>query len=111
MTSSALSLLSAPWAGLWLRLMLPCQTLRLARPNLTRRKRMNDEDLERMSKLIRAKRCDLWPDCSCPSTLVHWQQKLLHDYKGWSYEQLRWAETSIFITLSCVEKRCPDRKI
>jgi hypothetical protein len=72
---------------------------------------INAEDQAQISKLIRAKRCALWPDCSCRSTLIHWQDKLLNDYKGWGNEQLRWAETSIFITLSCVAHRCPDRKI
>jgi len=72
---------------------------------------MNDEDQERISKLLHAKRCALWPHCGCHSTLVHWQNKLTNDYKGWSPEQLQWAETSIFITLSCVANRCPNRKI
>lgn len=72
---------------------------------------MTEDDLERISELINAKRCALWPDCACHETLVHWQDKLENDYKGWSNEKLRWAETSIFITLSCVAKRCPNRKI
>ena len=72
---------------------------------------MDIEDQERISKLLRAKRCALWPDCGCFEQLVYWQDKLRNDYKGWSNDQLRWAETSIFITLSCVGHRCPDRKI
>ena len=72
---------------------------------------MNYDDQERISKLLHAKRCELWPECGCHVTLVYWQDKLEHDYKGWSDELLRWAETSIFINLSCVASRCPDRKI
>jgi hypothetical protein len=72
---------------------------------------INADDQVRISEFLNSKRCALWPDCSCFDTLVHWNDKLENDYEGWSLEQLRWAEMSIFITLSCVANRCPDQKI
>ena len=63
-----------------------------------------------IDKLLTAKRCGLWPDCACRATLVHWQNKPLENGQ-WDLESLSWAETSIFLTLSCVAERCPERRI
>jgi hypothetical protein len=63
-----------------------------------------------MEKILNNKHCNAWPDCACKKTLAHWQDKLL-DGGSWELENLSWAETSIFITLSCVAERCPERRV
>src|SRR5262245_18784070 len=73
--------------------------------------RMKAEDQEQISKLLRSKRCDLWPDRGCNETLVHWQDKLENDDKSSSSDQPRWTEWVIFINPSCGATRCPERKI
>jgi len=65
---------------------------------------------EHRSEYLNAKRCHLWPDCACKPNLVHWQNKLSDNETKWSFEDLRWAETSIFLTLSCVAESCPSPK-
>src|SRR6476659_7004866 len=53
MRSLALDFLSAPmtWAGLWLRLMLPCQTSRLTRPKLKGLAMTREEILKTLQEL------------------------------------------------------------
>jgi hypothetical protein len=53
-------------------------------------------------------RCQFWPDCTCHETLKHWQDVLPNN--RFSFEALQWAETAIFLALSCVEAHCPSRK-
>ena len=60
-------------------------------------------------KLLQSSRCNLWPGCSCYQTLLHWQHAL-EEGDDWSVAQLSWAETSIFLALSCVAVHCPSRK-
>ena len=70
---------------------------------------MTDQIL--FNKILNSKQCGLWPECACNKTLVHWQSKLLTKHYRWKFESLLWADTSIFLTLSCVAERCPSRKI
>jgi hypothetical protein len=64
---------------------------------------------EYLADLLKAKRCALWPDCGCKAQLVEWQSQL-RTKKDWDFESLRWAEISIFITLTCVANWCPVRR-
>jgi hypothetical protein len=64
-----------------------------------------------LAELQKSKRCSLWPDCGCKAQLVHWQERVCDHDEEWEFESIRWAETSIFITLSCLADRCPDRRI
>jgi hypothetical protein len=57
---------------------------------------------------LNAKHCELRPDCGCCETLEKWGNDLSDDKRIWDVEVLDWAETSIFITLACVERYCPD---
>jgi hypothetical protein len=62
-------------------------------------------------RLINARTCTLWPECSCHHTLIHWQEQLANDELSWTVPELAWAETTIFFSLSCVAKHCPDQEI
>ena len=70
--------------------------------------------LTRIEKAARAHQefqrrgCTLWPLCSCHDTLAKWRDDLSDEEKIWQMDALAWAETSIFITLACVSKYCPD---
>jgi hypothetical protein len=66
---------------------------------------------EWISKLLHSKHCDFYPDCVCNQTLCHWQDKLSEDAMNWEITHLAWAETSIFLALSCVAYRCPERRV
>jgi hypothetical protein len=68
-----------------------------------------DDRQRHINEFLNAKRCQAWPECACHKTLVHWQDKLLAN-ASWEFESLAWADTSIFFTLSCVAKRCPERR-
>ena len=68
---------------------------------------MTDQIL--FNKILNSKQCNLWPECACNKTLVHWQSKILDNELEWTFEDLQWADLSIFITLSCVAERCPSR--
>ena len=57
---------------------------------------------------VNAKHCELWPDCGCYETLVKWGDDLSDEERIWPIDLLAWAETSIFITLACVARYCPD---
>jgi hypothetical protein len=72
---------------------------------MKRRWALSDHDIHR---LINA-RCNLFPNCSCYHTLLHWQQAL-EEHDDWSAADLSWAETSIFLALSCVEAHCPSQQ-
>jgi hypothetical protein len=61
-------------------------------------------------ELLSAKRCGLWPDCACHQTLLHWQRRASDEGLIEAPEQLAWAETSIFLTLSCIAERCPSSR-
>jgi hypothetical protein len=64
-----------------------------------------------VAKLLRRKRCDLWPDCCCNKTLLHWQDRLPYEEFELTLEQLSWAETSVFLALSCIAAHCPQRRV
>ena len=54
--------------------------------------------------------CSLWPNCGCYETLAQWKKNIVDDQETiWRPDQLEWAETSIFISLACMERHCPDR--
>jgi hypothetical protein len=57
---------------------------------------------------LNAKHCALWPHCGCCETLEKWGRDLSDEERTWDLEVLDWAETSIFITLACVGRYCPD---
>lgn len=57
---------------------------------------------------VDAKYCRLWPDCGCYETLAKWGDDLSDEERIWPIDLLAWAETSIFITLACVARYCPD---
>jgi hypothetical protein len=60
---------------------------------------------------LTSKRCELWPDCCCHSTLVHFQNKLGNVRLRWEFEELKFAETSIFLALRCVANFCPVHRV
>ena len=64
-----------------------------------------------MAELLRRKRCQLYPECSCHKSLLHWQGLLLDDRMVWEFEHIQWADLSIFLVLSCLERHCPDREV
>src|SRR5262245_16078898 len=43
---------------------------------------------EMLRRALEAKECELWPDCSCHHTLVHWQDNLRDEEKIWEPEIL-----------------------
>jgi len=59
-------------------------------------------------ELLNRKRCAFWPNCRCNETLADWQDALPNERL--SIEALIWAETSIFLALSCVADRCLSRR-
>jgi len=62
----------------------------------------------RMMQEFRTYGCTLWPECACHETLEKWASDLSDEEKIWDMDVLAWAETSIFITLACISKYCPD---
>jgi len=61
-----------------------------------------------ISKRLNVKHCELWPECSCYEILGKWAHDLGDEQRIWPIDLLEWAETSIFITLACVGRYCPD---
>jgi hypothetical protein len=70
-----------------------------------------DQAKQAFAEMMRRKRCDLWPECSCHKSLLHWQGLLSDDGMVWEFDHLQWADTSIFLVLSCLERHCPNRKV
>jgi hypothetical protein len=62
-----------------------------------------------ISEILNRKQCDLWPECGCHETLAQWAHDLSEEKRIWPIELLEWSETTIFISLACVAKFCPDR--
>ena len=62
-----------------------------------------------ISEILNRKQCDLWPECGCHETLAQWAHDLRDEKRIWPMELLEWGETTIFISLACVAKFCPDR--
>src|SRR5262249_17478358 len=60
-----------------------------------------------MRERINAKSCP-WPDCGCCEVLERWATQLSDQEKLWDLNVLDWAETNIFVTLTCVCRYCPD---
>ena len=67
------------------------------------------ETRTRIDRLLSEKRCGLWPDCGCSKTLRHWEDRIFTE--TFTEAQLAWAETSIFLSLSCIEVHCPNKKM
>jgi hypothetical protein len=67
---------------------------------------------EQVARMVRQRlnqqSCELWPLCGCHETLAKYADELSDEGKVWDPEVLAWAETSIFITLACVSRYCPD---
>jgi hypothetical protein len=61
--------------------------------------------------MLRRKVCADWPNCNCYSYLALWAKNLQDEEKLWDIEDLLIAEEMIFVTLACVEHRCPDKEI
>ena len=64
-----------------------------------------------ITKSLNRKRCELWPECTCHELVIRWQQLPDDEWPLLEFEQLAWAETSIFLALSCLERHCPDRRV
>jgi hypothetical protein len=62
-------------------------------------------------RLLHSRDCTLWPTCACFQHLTHWQKQLYNEELFWTIEQLAWAETAIFLSLSCAAAHCPDQEI
>jgi hypothetical protein len=63
-----------------------------------------------VAEVLKRKRCQLYPECACHELVIRWQQ-LPADEWPLEFEALAWAETSIFLALSCLERHCPDRQV
>jgi len=61
-----------------------------------------------LQKRLNQRHCELWPECGCHETLAKWANDLSDEEKIWPMDLFEWAETSIFITLACVARYCPD---
>jgi hypothetical protein len=59
----------------------------------------------------RTKRCVLWPDCGCRETLLRYQNLFADENEVWEFEELRAAETMIYLALECVAAYCPEKKV
>jgi hypothetical protein len=68
---------------------------------------LTPEVLARLSR----RECASWPACHCYSYLAQWGKNLQDEDEVWEIEDLEIAEFMIFVTLACVEHRCPDQEI
>ena len=66
--------------------------------------------MEPFEVLIR-KPCGDWPDCYCHSTLAQWGEQLRDDERIWELDHLEAVEDLVFVSLCCVQKRCPDKVV
>ena len=56
--------------------------------------------------------CSVWPECGCYETLALWKKNIVDDQESiWRPDELDWAETTIFISLACMAKHCPDPRM
>jgi hypothetical protein len=62
-------------------------------------------------EMLTSKICKEWPDCYCYPTLAQWGQQLRDDERLWELDDLEAVEDLVFISLCCVQKRCPDKEI
>jgi hypothetical protein len=60
---------------------------------------------------LQSKTCGLWPYCDCHETLEKWAYDLSDEQRIWPMDLLEWGETTIFISLCCIAKYCPDKAI
>jgi hypothetical protein len=68
-----------------------------------------DSKRRRVLMGLREKWCRTWPDCDCNQSLIFYQDKFLSgDSAEWTFTELAAIETKIFMTLRCVENRCPE---
>jgi len=61
-----------------------------------------------LEERLRGGVCNLWPYCGCHETLEQWAENLSDGERIFPMEQLDWAQTTIFISLCCMAKYCPD---
>ena len=54
--------------------------------------------------------CELWGNCSCFWTLELWGRLLQDENKTWFMDELEWGETTLFISLACIAKHCPNQE-
>jgi hypothetical protein len=66
---------------------------------------------EEALRMLRAKQCRRWPECDCYATLLLWAANLQDEGTTWEPEELEWAQTTIFLSLACMTKRCPDERM
>jgi hypothetical protein len=55
--------------------------------------------------------CQSWPNCNCYFYLALWRKNLQDEDEMWDRNDLEIAAEMIFITLHCVERRCPDKTL
>ena len=55
------------------------------------------------------KECGKWPNCDCYSCLANWGKQLGDDEQSWELDYLEAVEDLVFVSLCCVERRCPDK--
>jgi hypothetical protein len=62
-------------------------------------------------EMLTSKVCREWPSCPCYSTLANWGQQLGDEEAIWERNYLAAVEDLIFVSLCCVQKRCPDKAV
>jgi hypothetical protein len=62
-------------------------------------------------EILTSKVCREWPRCNCYSTLANWGKQLGDEETVWELDYLEAVEDLVFISLCCVQKRCPDKTI
>jgi hypothetical protein len=56
--------------------------------------------------------CQWWPRCSCCECLFTWGFVLRNgEHLIWDLDELQAVEDLIFVSLCCVQKRCPDDEV
>jgi hypothetical protein len=100
----------------WLQKLYPGETHQTPREGTLKRqddqmKRWLSKHKHDIDRLINARTCTLWPDCSCYHTLTHWERQLANDELSWTVPELAWAETAIYFSLSCAAAHCPDQAV
>jgi hypothetical protein len=68
--------------------------------------------LDQQLKLINEKTCSLWPDCSCPKTIAHWEDELdIEKAKVFEIDILESCEVNCFFAFACLASHCPNAKM
>jgi hypothetical protein len=61
--------------------------------------------------MLTSKVCREWPGCWCHSTLAQWGEQLQDEERLWDLDHLEAVEDLVFVSLCCVQKRCPDKEL